>query len=120
MSNAWTDDMPTSVCVVDDDNYKDVLSGTEWVLVDLWAPWCGPCQQLKPAVEAVAHRYVGRVRVCGVNVDEAPLLATKYDVQALPTLLLMRAGQLVHRKVGVLSQHALETILDSFLGESIS
>ena len=112
--------MATSVCVVDDDNYKGELVGAEWVLVDLWAAWCGPCLQFKPVLEAVAQKYAGRVKVCGVNVDEAPLLATKYDIHALPTLLVMRGGELVHRRVGVLSQRELEATLDSFLEESVS
>lgn len=112
--------MLTSVCVVDDDNYKGELFSAEWVLVDLWAAWCAPCRQLAPILESVAQKYAGRIKVCGVNVDAAPLLATKYDVHALPTLLLMRAGQPVYRQVGVLSQRALETTLDSFIEESIS
>ncbi len=112
--------MSASVCVVNDNNYKGELIGAEWVLVDLWAAWCAPCQQLKPVLEAVAQKYAGRVKVCGVNVDEAPLLATKYDVHALPTLLFMRGGEPVYRRVGVLSQRELETALDSFIEESVS
>ena len=112
--------MATSVRIVDDNNYKGELVGAEWILVDLWAVWCGPCLQLKPVLEAVAQKYAGRVKVCGVNVDEAPLLATKYDVCALPTLLFMRGGELIDRRVGVLSQSELEATLDSFLKESAS
>lgn len=70
------------------------------VLVDLWAPWCGPCRQVSPVVERLAADFAGRLKVVKVNVDTAPLIAQRYGARSIPTLLLLRDGVEVDRKVG--------------------
>lgn len=103
---------------VDDDNFKGELMGAPWALVDLWATWCAPCRQLESILASVAPQYADRVKFCKVDVDSSPLLVTKYNVQAVPTLLFLCAGTLISRHVGLLSSGELEKELDSFLEES--
>ncbi|HUY60701.1 MAG TPA: thioredoxin [Candidatus Dormibacteraeota bacterium] len=77
------------------------------VLVDLWAPWCGPCRTVAPAVERAAQVLAGRLKVVKVNVDEAPGVAARFGVRGIPTLLLLRDGQVADRQTGALPDQAL-------------
>ncbi|SRR5579875_1008438 len=86
------------------------------VLVDLWAPWCGPCRLVGPAVGALATDLAGRLKVLKVNVDEAPAVAARYQVQGIPTLLLLRDGHVASRQVGALPPAALSDWVRSQLG----
>ncbi len=77
------------------------------VLVDLWAPWCGPCRTIAPAVERAAQVLAGRLKVVKVNVDEAPGVAARFGVRGIPTLLLLRDGRVADRQTGALPDQAL-------------
>jgi len=77
------------------------------ILVDMWAPWCGPCRYLAPVVEELAAELAGRVRVAKMNIDENPATATRYGVQSIPTLLLMKGGREVDRIVGAQPKEAI-------------
>ena len=79
------------------------------VLVDLWAPWCGPCRMVAPGVERAARELAGRLKVVKVNVDEAPGISARFGVQGIPTLLLLRDGKVVDRQVGALPEARLLT-----------
>ena len=72
------------------------------VLVDLWAPWCGPCRVVGPAVEQAARTLAGRLKVVKVNVDDAPGLSARFGVQSIPTLLMLDKGKVIDRQVGAL------------------
>lgn len=78
------------------------------VLVDLWAPWCGPCRVVGPIVERLATSHAGRLKVVKVNVDQAPGVSAKFRVQGIPTMLVMKEGAVVDQIVGALPAHALE------------
>ncbi len=85
------------------------------VVVDLWAPWCGPCRMISPALEEVARRRAGRLKLVKVNVDEHPGVSARFGVQGIPTLLFFRGGRLVDRAVGARGVDALEAWIDSAL-----
>ena len=103
------------IAVTTDDNFKTQLSGELPVLVDFWAPWCGPCRMMAPVLDALAARYQGRIQVAKVNVDENPLLATRYSVRSIPTLGLFRDGELVDQVVGAVPPQQLEQMVERVL-----
>jgi thioredoxin 2 len=92
--------LPWSVAAGDADFAEVAQSARVPVLVDLWAPWCGPCRLVAPAVERVARELAGRIKAVKVNVDEAPQVAARFRAQSIPTLLLLRDGREVGRQVG--------------------
>lgn len=79
-----------------------------YVLVDLWATWCGPCRTVGPALEQVAHELAGRVKLVKVDIDRSPRLAQRFQVQAVPTLLLLDRGELISRRTGAATAPALK------------
>lgn len=85
----------------DDQFQSEVLDASEPVLVDFWAPWCGPCKMLAPTIDEVANEFEGKVRVGKMNTDENPQTATQHGISAIPTVMLFKGGQVVERFVGV-------------------
>ncbi len=81
-------------------NFAEIVAATPLLLVDFWAPWCGPCRAVAPTLEEIARAEAGRVVVAKVNVDEEPTLAQRYQVQAIPTLMFFKDGQVVDTLVG--------------------
>jgi thioredoxin 1 len=79
---------------------KDVLESTIPVLVDFWAPWCGPCRAIAPSVDAIAEEFSGKAKVYKVNVDEQPEIASRYGVQSIPTLTIFKDGKVADQIVG--------------------
>lgn len=84
------------------DTFDAAIDTSIPVLVDLWAPWCGPCRMVAPAVERAATELAGRLKVVKVNVDEAPVVSARFAVQGIPTLLVLRDGRVADRQVGAL------------------
>lgn|SRR5487761_1514902 len=102
-----------------DDDFEEVAAASALpVLVDLWAEWCGPCRTVSPALEQLAHRMAGHLKLVRVDVDKSPTLARRFDVQSIPTLLLMDRGQVVSRQTGAAPAHALQRWVDSVLASS--
>jgi thioredoxin 2 len=85
------------------------------VLVDLWAPWCGPCRMIAPVLERLATEYAGRLKVVKVNVDESPPVQARFGVQGIPTLVLLRGGAEVDRVVGAASDQMLRRHVEAAL-----
>ena len=93
-----------------DDTFSEIAEKASIpVLVDLWAPWCGPCRMVSPALEQLAAELAGRVKLVKVNVDESPKLQQRFDVQAIPTLMVLRHGQVVTRRAGAAPAADLRT-----------
>jgi len=91
-----------------DNNFqKDVMESAKPVLVDFWAPWCGPCRQLSPIVDEVAKEFADKLEVFKCNIDENPEVPSKFMVRGIPTLMLFKEGKLVDTKVGALPKSAL-------------
>src|SRR5262245_23443628 len=99
--------LPWLTTASDGDFEQGVTASTLPVLVDLWAPWCGPCRIVEPGVEQAAERLAGRLKAVKVNVDEAPRVAERLGVQGIPTVLLLRGGGEVARQVGAIPPPAL-------------
>jgi thioredoxin 1 len=90
---------------------KEVLESDVPVVVDFWAPWCGPCRMITPELDGLAHEYAGRLKVVKVNVDENPSVAQTYGVMSIPTIGLFHQGQLVARTVGAKPRQAIASDL---------
>ncbi len=105
----------SAIAEITDSTYQKELSVSEPVLVDFWAPWCGPCRLIAPIVEDIARQYKGRLKVAKVNVDHNPLLAAKYNIQGIPTLALFKEGQMVDQIVGAVPRVQLEKAIEIVL-----
>lgn len=93
----------------------EVLEANQPVLVDFYAPWCGPCHAMGPVLDSLANEFAGRAKLVKVNVDEAPELAVQYGITAVPTLIFFNNGDIVDTIVGMASQRALRSKLDSLV-----
>jgi len=94
---------------------KTVLESSLPVIVDFWAPWCGPCRMVAPTLEKLAKEHAGDLIVAKVNTDENPEWAMKYGVQGIPTMLLIHGGKIVNRQVGALPEPMLRDVIEQFL-----
>ncbi len=108
MNNAYT--------IVTDSNFKEeVLESTGPVMVDLWADWCGPCHIIAPGIEELAREYQGRVKVAKLDIDANPMIATKYGIRSIPTVLFFKNGEVVDQVIGAVPKKELVDKLNSLL-----
>jgi len=107
--------MSQPVHVTDAAFEESVLKSATPVIVDFWAPWCGPCRQVAPSLEKIANDYDGKVVVAKINTDENPEWMNHYEISGIPTMLFVAGGKIVYRQVGAVPFGYLKTIVDKFL-----
>ena len=103
------------VHVTDTSFESDVLQSEIPALIDFWAAWCGPCKMIAPLLEELSDEYAGRIKVCKIDVDSNPETAAKYSVRGIPTLLVVKNGNIESTTVGALSKSQLVEFVDSFV-----
>ncbi|MBU1726428.1 MAG: thioredoxin [Candidatus Omnitrophica bacterium] len=97
---------------INDGNFKqEVLEETLPVLVDFWAVWCGPCLRLAPVIDQITKEFKGRLKVCKLNVDDAPETAASYEIMSIPTIAIFKNGKVTDKIVGALPRAELESLI---------
>lgn len=101
--------------VTDEAFESTVLQAELPVVVDFWAPWCGPCKMVAPVLDKLAKEYAGKLLIAKVNTDDHPQWASNYHVTGIPTMLLVANGKILHRQVGALPEGILRDLVDQFV-----
>lgn len=105
-----------SVSHLTDSNFDAELNGSNLpMLIDFWAPWCGPCRMLAPILDTIAEKFAGRIRVAKVNIDENPGVTGRFGILSIPTLIFFKDGKEVERLIGALPEAALTEKLNQLL-----
>lgn len=107
--------MTHAIDISDETFEQEVLNADIPVLVDFWAPWCGPCKAMSPVLDALAAEYAGKVKVVKLNIDNNTDTATTYEVRSVPTLILFKGSKVVDYKIGMQNQPALSAMIKKAL-----
>ena len=108
-------DTSKAVQQITDTDFDSIVSAGKPVFVDFWAPWCGPCRLIGPIVEELAPSYEGRAVITKMNVDDNPMVAQRFGVTSIPTLMMFKDGKLVDRAVGAMPKPALQQFIEKNL-----
>ncbi|MDA0718185.1 MAG: thioredoxin [Cyanobacteria bacterium] len=107
--------MSSAAAVTDASFEQDVLKSDLPVLIDFWAPWCGPCRMVAPIVDEIATEFEGKIKVFKLNTDENPNVASQYGIRSIPTLMIFKGGQKVDTVVGAVPKTTLSTTISKYL-----
>ncbi len=105
----------SEIIITSDTFESEILQADKPVLVDFWAPWCGPCKMIAPALTQLAEKYAGKLLVAKVNVDEVVSVASKFSVNSIPTLMVFKNGEVVDQRIGAASLSVLEAFVKPYL-----
>ncbi|MFM7426393.1 MAG: thioredoxin [Elainella sp.] len=105
----------SAAAVTDETFEQEVIGSSVPVLVDFWAPWCGPCRMVAPVVDEIAEQYSGQVKVVKVNTDDNPGIANKYGIRSIPTLMIFKGGQRVDMVVGAVPKTTLANTIEKYI-----
>ena len=101
--------------VITENNIDEILAAGQPVLVDFWAPWCGPCRTLSPLIDELSEKFAGKVNIVKCDVDESADVPARYGVRNIPTLLFFKGGELTDRLVGLVAQSEIEDKINSLI-----
>ncbi|MCL2931468.1 MAG: thioredoxin [Trichodesmium sp. MAG_R03] len=108
--------MSTEEDEINNDNFQEkVIGSTLPVLIDFWAPWCGPCRMVAPVVDEIKSQYKGQIKVFKVNTDDLPDIASKYGIRSIPTLMIFKDGQRVDMIVGAVPKTTLSNTIEKYI-----
>jgi thioredoxin 1 len=107
--------MAAAATVTDTSFQEEVLNSEIPVLVDFWAPWCGPCRMVAPVVDEIAEQFEGQIKVVKLNTDENPNVASQYGIRSIPTLMIFKGGQRVDMVVGAVPKTTLANTIEKYL-----
>ncbi|AQK39849.1 Thioredoxin M-type, chloroplastic [Zea mays] len=107
------------VLVADEKNWDGMVMACETpVLVEFWAPWCGPCRMIAPVIDELAKDYAGKIMCCKVNTDDSPNVASTYGIRSIPTVLIFKGGEKKESVIGAVPKSTLTTLIDKYIGSS--
>jgi thioredoxin 1 len=107
--------MSSAASVTDASFEQEVLQSNQPVLVDFWAPWCGPCRMVAPIVDEIAKDFAGQIKVFKLNTDENPNIASQYGIRSIPTLMIFKGGEKVDTVVGAVPKTTLSSTISKYL-----
>ena len=99
--------------VITNTNFQEVIAGDKPVMIDFWATWCGPCRILSPTVDEIADEYADKITVAKCKVDDAEEIAMQFRIMSIPTLIFLKGGEVVDKRVGVVSKDEIVSIINA-------